>query len=325
MEVTVLNHYLEITNQEIQVQLIQLLNRNFPEPGKRQEAFLEIETLLCAGLFHVLDPHHFGGGNIHLAPAPVKALATFFRRSLASITSKMLNLDGSRKNGVLLDTYLFATLSKEPSRFYSLYSKILESARNIGVDEKSLPDYLGLLELLNADDVLLGQEELPNNLVVLLKDATSEMAEIQANYHLGDILTEKLVEQKVRLLQHRFARGVLENCGYGCVFCGFSPKSLPTRNGLLRASHIKPWAAAEPKERIDIRNGLAACPTHDAAFDKGFLYVNGGLKIHKSRDLLESIEKDQTVDLYFGSSLKPTILLPSGIYLSYHRQNIFRS
>jgi hypothetical protein len=64
----VAKRYLEITNQEIQAQLLRLLNQNYPEPGKRQEPFLEIETLLCAGLFHVLDPLHFGGGNIHLAP-----------------------------------------------------------------------------------------------------------------------------------------------------------------------------------------------------------------------------------------------------------------
>jgi hypothetical protein len=37
MEETVLNHYLEIIQQEIQAQLIRLLNRNFSKPGKRQE------------------------------------------------------------------------------------------------------------------------------------------------------------------------------------------------------------------------------------------------------------------------------------------------
>lgn len=331
MEQALLKRYLEITNQEMQAQLTRLLNRSYPESGKRQEPFLEIETLLCAGLFHVLDPHHFGGGNIHLVPPAVKALAAFFHRSPASITNKMLNLDGSRKNGAVLETFLFATFSEEPAKFYTLYLKILENARNMGIGEGILPNYLGIYSLQNVDNLLLGQEELPTSLGVLLKDEVTELADIEATYNLGELLTEKLVEQKVRLVQHRFAREVLENCGYSCVFCGFSPKSLPSGNGLLRASHIKPWAVSQPKERIDVRNGLAACPTHDAAFDKGFLRVNGGLKVHKSKELSESIEKDPTVTLYFGSNLKPIILLPVGakapsrLYLDYHKQHIFRS
>ena len=40
---------------------------------------------------------------------------------------------------------------------------------------------------------------------------------------------------------------------------------------MLVASHIKPWKDSSPRERLDHRNGLAACPTHDAAFDAGLL------------------------------------------------------
>jgi putative restriction endonuclease len=37
---------------------------------------------------------------------------------------------------------------------------------------------------------------------------------------------------------------------------------------VLVAGHIKPW---KPSERLDPRNGLAACPSHDVAFDTGLL------------------------------------------------------
>ncbi|WP_407664684.1 HNH endonuclease [Micromonospora tarensis] len=33
---------------------------------------------------------------------------------------------------------------------------------------------------------------------------------------------------------------------------------------MLVASHIKPWRVSTHAERLDPRNGLAACPTHDA-------------------------------------------------------------
>jgi putative restriction endonuclease len=38
---------------------------------------------------------------------------------------------------------------------------------------------------------------------------------------------------------------------------------------MLLAGHIKPWRDSTPIERLDPRNGLAACPAHDVAFDTG--------------------------------------------------------
>jgi putative restriction endonuclease len=42
---------------------------------------------------------------------------------------------------------------------------------------------------------------------------------------------------------------------------------------MLVAGHIKPWKDSEPSERLDPRNGLAACPSHEVAFDTGLLTV----------------------------------------------------
>jgi len=44
---------------------------------------------------------------------------------------------------------------------------------------------------------------------------------------------------------------------------------------LLRASHIKPWAAcAADAERLDVYNGLLLAPHLDALFDAGL--ISGG-------------------------------------------------
>jgi len=63
---------------------------------KRQEPYTSVEVVLCCALFRVVDPHRFGGRNISQVPSEVTLLADLFVRSPASITSKMLNLDGSR-------------------------------------------------------------------------------------------------------------------------------------------------------------------------------------------------------------------------------------
>lgn len=137
------------------------------------------------------------------------------------------------------------------------------------------------------------------------------------------------MEQRVRMGQHRFARQVLENFGHTCVFCGFAPRHLHGR-GLMLASHIKPWRDSDNRERLDPANGLAACPVHDKAFDSGLLMVNGGLRIHRSASLVQSIGSDERSSDYFGEgSLAHSLILvegalpPNGRYLDYHREHVF--
>jgi putative restriction endonuclease len=301
-------------------------------PRKRQEPFNIVETLLCYGLFGLVNPHRYGSSNINRAPEVVRTLATFFQRPATSITYKMLNLDGTQPNGKNVDPHLYAVLADQPDLYTSLYMDILREARNVGLGANLLPDFLHLLTEPAQAEELLGQYELPGSSHRLLQEARVqyELEKVDLEFQLGDRLTEKLVEQRVRLLQNYFARDVLHNCGHACVFCGFAPHSLGHANGLLRASHIKPWAASDEKERVDFRNGLAACPTHDAAFDRGYLTVEDTCNIVKARALQESIEKDQGVRPYFDELLNKVLLFPASakkpevIYLAYHRLYIFR-
>jgi putative restriction endonuclease len=324
-----LKEYLELSLQAIREDLRAIQARSF---RSRQESFNVVETLLCYGLFRLVNPHRYGGGNIDRVPEVVKTLASFFRRSSGSITSKMLNLDGSRANGKRLEPLLYAILADQPDLYASLYHDILSEARNSFIGEAILPDFLQVLDKHAEREELLGQYELPGSSHRLLQEARVqyELEKVDLEFQLGDRLTEKLVEQRVRLLQNYFARDVLHNCGHACVFCGFAPHSLGHANGLLRASHIKPWAASDEKERVDFRNGLAACPTHDAAFDRGYLTVEDTCNIVKARALQESIEKDQGVRPYFDELLNKVLLFPASakkpevIYLAYHRLYIFR-
>jgi len=325
-----LQEYLELSSQQIRIQLMDILERDFPLLSKRQVPFNAVETLLCYGLFSLVDPHHYGGANIDQVPEIVGRLATFFRRTPGSITSKMLNLDGSRRHSAREEPLLFAYLASQPARYVSLYKQIMTVARNLTLDEALLPDFLHVLITRATEDTLLGQDDLPEEAGLLLAGSEREVHEIEQTFKLGELLTEKLVERKIRLTQHRFAQEVLQNCGRTCVFCGFAPHTLPERSGLLRASHIKPWAVSNQHERVDIHNGLVACPLHDAAFDHGYLTVDGTYHIRKAMMLQESIEHDYRVGMLFEDVLSTSLLLPPGAkmpareYLEYHLLHCFR-
>lgn len=320
----------DLSSLQILNHLTEISQRQFPPAGHRQVPFNIVETLLCYGLFYQLNPHKYGGANIEQVPAVVKVLANFFRRTPGSITNKMLNLDGSRQHSAREEPLLFAYLADEPTLYQSLYKDILTTARILSIGEEVLPDFLNALSEDTSAGDLVGQDDLPNSAAVLLAGMEDAMKALDRAFALGDRLTEKLVERKIRLAQHRFALDVLRNCGRSCVFCGFEPRSLPGQSSLLRASHIKPWAQCDHRERLDVRNGLAACPTHDAAFDQGYLTINGGYRIHRASWLQESVVKDPGVSLYFGETLHSSLLLPhyakypGDHYLAYHRENIFK-
>ena len=99
---------------------------------------------------------------------------------------------------------------------------------------------------------------------------------------------------------------------------------------MLLARHIKPWKDSSPSERLDFRNGLAACPAHDVAFDTGLITVNGGLRIHLAPVLADATEHDpgpgvrrDARDCARCCCFRLAPWLPSQKYLDWHRQNVF--
>jgi len=108
-----------------------------------------------------------------------------------------------------------------------------------------------------------------------------------------------------------------------------NPSAFGARRMLL-AGHIKPWKDSSPVERLDPQNGLAACPSHDVAFDTGLLTVSAELKIHIAPSLADAVRGDDLTRQYYGRPpLLETILLPTGAklparkYLDWHREKIF--
>lgn len=77
---------------------------------------------------------------------------------------------------------------------------------------------------------------------------------------------ERLVVQRIG--QDIFRGALIDYWNGRCAVTGLAVEPL------LRASHIKPWAACETDaERLDVFNGLLLAPNLDAAFDRGFITV----------------------------------------------------
>ncbi|MDO8150196.1 HNH endonuclease [Isoptericola sp. b408] len=318
--------YLDLRHSQAMNQWRGILSRSWPVNGRRQVAFVPVETLLCLAAMFVVEHSRYGSGSAHRAPEPVQALSRLFKRPATSVIAKMNNLDGSRSHGARHDLRVGSVLRTDLEAMADIYRTILSAGRSVGVDSSALPDFLGLEAA--GDLVLLGQEELEPS-------AVESVIEREIQRWLVDGVEERETERtmmaSLRVGQHRFARGVLASWSHECAFCGFS---LGDQSGpsLLRASHIKPWRDSDPRERLDIRNGFAACAAHDAAFDAGLLTVSDALEVRISARLAAAIETNEAARTYFTEPhLRRHVAAPdasagpSKIYLTWHQSRVFES
>lgn len=89
----------------------------------------------------------------------------------------------------------------------------------------------------------------------------------------------------------------------------------------LRASHIKPWAACDSKERLDPLNGLLLVASLDALFDAGLISFEDSGAIVISPRLLQ--------DAWPALGVTSTMRLrkPNSAhepYLAYHREHVYK-
>ena len=318
--------YLDLTPEAARTHWLSILDRRPVERGKHQENFTPVETILCLAAMYLVDSSRFSNKAAVNAPRPVPELARLFRRPPTSVIAKMDNLDGARPNGNKNDVLVAAALRSDPQHLAAVYRACLAGARSVGIDQTTLPDFLGLEA--GGEIWLLGQDELePSVLELAVEEALGTF--MDAGYDERE--TERITLAAVRVGQHRFARDVLGNCGHACVFCGFAaPSAGPSH--LLRASHVKPWRDATKRERLHVANGLAACPTHDAAFDHGLLTIEDDLRITVAPGLALDRDRRPEVQQYFGAPhLFERVALPQRAtvidvqYARWHRTTIFRA
>jgi len=105
--------------------------------------------------------------------------------------------------------------------------------------------------------------------------------------------------------------------------CPFCPITMINEESLLIASHIKPWAVSDDKEKIDPKNGFILSPLFDKLFDRGFITFSDDRRVAIS-DWLSRQDKGRI-------GIKENQLfqfLPIDNerekYLAYHRENVFK-
>lgn len=124
----------------------------------------------------------------------------------------------------------------------------------------------------------------------------------------------RLVVQRVG--QDIFRASLLDYWGQRCAVSGLA------QPGLLRASHIKPWAdCASDAERLDVYNGLLLAPHLDALFDGGWVTFMSTGKIQISGKL----DADSRVRLGItGTETIHGLTERHQAYLAWHREHCFR-
>ncbi|GAA3232734.1 HNH endonuclease [Dactylosporangium siamense] len=297
--------------------------------GRRQAVFEPVETLLCLAASLVVDHRRYGGSSNHRAEEPVPTLAQLFRRPNSSILAKMANLYGTRSNGGRGEVEAATILLASPDQLAKIYRTIFAAARETGIGERRLPDFLDA-EDESDNFMLLGQDELDQ---AIIETEVAVESTIEGHSSLDSRLTERVLAAVIRVGQHRFAAAVLRNQGHRCAFCGLAVKSGEKRaRRMLLASHIKPWKDSAPAERLDVSNGLAACPTHDVGFDTGLLTVDLDLRIHVAPELRDLAKFDPATRAVFGSpplfdrlQLPDSATRPGRTYLAWHHDYIYQA
>jgi hypothetical protein len=130
--------------------------------------------------------------------------------------------------------------------------------------------------------------------------------------------TEITRPTKQRRGQDYFREIVLNNYDNRCAVTGLAIREL------LIASHILPWSGHET-ERLNVRNGIALNPLHDAAFDQGLIAFDDTLRMILSIRL-KAFLPHESVKSQFEShegnhlDLSDDTIPPDGGFLAKHRQ-----
>ena len=104
---------------------------------------------------------------------------------------------------------------------------------------------------------------------------------------------ERMVIQRIG--QDVFRDALMDYWGGRCPLTGINER------GLLRASHIVPWADCTDAQRLDVHNGLLLSALWDAAFDRGLIsFADDGT-------VLASLELSETARKALGVAVAPPL------------------
>lgn len=105
--------------------------------------------------------------------------------------------------------------------------------------------------------------------------------------------------------------------------CHFCPFTMISDERLLIASHIKPWAASNEKEKIDPNNGYILSPLYDKLFDKGYITFTNNRHVILSEFISKYTWKQ--IGLQNNKFIKELPMNDKRInYLKFHHDSVFK-
>ena len=132
---------------------------------------------------------------------------------------------------------------------------------------------------------------------------------------------ERVEQVRQRVNQDYFRSVLLANYGGACCLTGVSVPAL------LTASHIKPWSAATPSERLASSNGLLLNALHDRAFDRGLITLDDCYRVVVSSHVPHTPANDQWLHSFAGRQIHlpygEEFIWPSREFIHYHNDCIF--
>ena len=127
---------------------------------------------------------------------------------------------------------------------------------------------------------------------------------------------EKQEIRKAREGQGKYREELLEQCR-------FCPFTMISDERLLIASHIKPWAASNDKEKVDPYNGYMLSPLYDKLFDRGFITFNEKRHVILSQFISPYTWKQ--IGLKNDTFIKALPMDEKRIeYLKFHRESVYK-
>ena len=149
-----------------------------------------------------------------------------------------------------------------------------------------------------------------------LIDDDSEADAVEKNLNNDSKIPETERKQlvKARVGQGLF-RSRVEMLENGCRITGVKDRKF------LRASHVKPWAKSDNREKLDGSNGLMLSPHVDHLFDKGFISFTDAGQLIFSKFLPLAIQ----VAWHLEDLKNPKpFTATQALYMTYHRSDVFK-
>ena len=137
----------------------------------------------------------------------------------------------------------------------------------------------------------------------------------------GRLGLDRVTQVQTRVNQDYFRSVLLANYGGSCCLTGID---IPA---LLAASHIKPWAAAAPSERLMASNGLLLNALHDRAFDRGLITLDDRYRVVVSSRVPRTPVNDRWLYAFDGSAIRlpgtDESTWPNFDFIHYHNECVF--